>query len=434
MKKRILIISAEVWRPESDGGNVLTNLFQGLRDEYEFAQIYCNSQKPYNNICKRYFQLSERDMFYSLLGRKPFGEELKYDVYPSEIKENINSIDIASSGFLAKLKGLHLSIYQTIREFLWYVSYWKTKDLEKFIQEYNPDIIFAPMYGASYMLRLDRYVATLLKKKMISYVSDDHLTFRQWSLSPIYWLNRLILRRGVIKTSKYYSSLFTMTEEQANEYMPILGVSMPILKKGGDFSMTCPVKTTVSSPIKMVYGGNIIYNRYKTLNAIMKALQRINKDEIKIQMFIYTQNPITLETRRLLHDGRNSFLMGKVSSDELAEVYQKSDIALHVESFERKQRLLTRLSFSTKIIDLLHSGCCILAICWKESSPYKYLQKEDAAICISDVNLIEETLDQVISNPNEILKYAQKAWDCGKRNHDIKKVQEELRSYFKSEM
>ena len=37
MKKKILIISAEVWRPESDGGNVLTNLFSNLKDEFEFA-------------------------------------------------------------------------------------------------------------------------------------------------------------------------------------------------------------------------------------------------------------------------------------------------------------------------------------------------------------------------------------------------------------
>lgn len=430
MKKRILIISAEVWRPESDGGNVLTNLFQGLKDEFEFAQIYCNSQKPYNNICKRYFQLSESEMFRSLLGRKSFGKELSYNVFPSELKENSFSVDIASSGFLAKLKGLHLPVFQTIRELLWYISYWKTNDLKKFILDYNPDIVFAPMYGASYMLRLDRFVASLLNKKLVSYVSDDHLTFRQWSLSPIYWMNRLILRCSVIKTSKCYSSLFTMTEEQANEYMPILKVPMPILKKCGDFSISCPVKKTVSSPIKIVYGGNIIYNRYKTLNAIMKALQQINKDEVKIQMFIYTQNPINSKMKNLLHDGRSSFLMGKVSTIELAEIYKESDIALHVESFERKQRLLTRLSFSTKIIDLLHSGCCVLAICWEESSPYKYLKKEDAAICISSLKSIDGTLNYLVANPSEILTYATKAWDCGKRNHDIIKVREQLSKFL----
>jgi hypothetical protein len=97
------------------------------------------------------------------------------------------------------------------------------------------------------------------------------------------------------------------------------------------------------------------------------------QSKIRFQLEIYTQTAVTKEMKNLLHDSKQVFLLGKVSMEELDLIYDKSDILLHVESFDLKQKLITRLSFSTKIIDLVHSGRTILAICWSESSPFKYL-------------------------------------------------------------
>ena len=54
---RVLIVSAEVWQDKTNGGNVLSNLFEGL--DWEFAQIYCNPGTPENNLCKRYYQITD---------------------------------------------------------------------------------------------------------------------------------------------------------------------------------------------------------------------------------------------------------------------------------------------------------------------------------------------------------------------------------------
>ena len=40
---KVLVISAEVWRNDKNGGNVLSNIFGDTG--YEFAQIYCNPGK-----------------------------------------------------------------------------------------------------------------------------------------------------------------------------------------------------------------------------------------------------------------------------------------------------------------------------------------------------------------------------------------------------
>ena len=100
------------------------------------------------------------------------------------------------------------------REFFWWVAPWHTKQLDDFVLTFNPDVIFAPCYGNHYMLRLTRIVFNLTKKPVISYISDDFYTNRQYRFSPLYWMNHFLLRKHVRQTIPYYKLMYTMTEEQ----------------------------------------------------------------------------------------------------------------------------------------------------------------------------------------------------------------------------
>ena len=84
--------------------------------------------------------------------------------------------------FRQKFPGL---IYP-IRNTLWAISKWKSDRLKKFVLDFNPDIIFAPIYYDPFMARIAKYVSNLCNKKIISYTGDDYLTFKQFSLSPLY--------------------------------------------------------------------------------------------------------------------------------------------------------------------------------------------------------------------------------------------------------
>lgn len=422
-KKRILIISSEVWRDDINGGNVLSNLFGSFTDSFEFAQIYCNQNLPSNNVCTRYFQLSEAELIRSFFLRKSFGHELTAE----EINKADEKAVVKDSPLIAVVKKLRFDVFYTIQNIMWLLSKWKTPELKKFILTFNPDIVFAPVYYGMHMHRLDRYVARLTGKKIISYIYDDIFSYRQYSLSPFFWLNRWLIHKSIIHTSKFLSLLYTMTREQLFEYQKALNVPMKVLKKTADFEQQPEFKTTLNTPLKLIYGGNLIYNRHKTLSDVVKVLKVINKNEVLAQLYIYSQTPCTPKLLKLLHDGQNSFFMGKVTTKELVEKYAGSDIVLHVESFDLKQRLLTRLSFSTKIIDLFHSARCIVAICWDGSSPYKYLRSQDAAICISRPSMIKDTLLRIIYAPSLINEYAYKAWQCGKRNHNAKEILEKFK-------
>ena len=120
-----------------------------------------------------------------------------------------------------------------------------------------------------------------------------------------------------------------------------------------------------------------------------------------------------------------------VTSSELQEIYRNADIALHVESFDKKYRYATRVSFSTKIIDLMASTCAIMAICWDKHAGFQYLKKHDAAFCVSNYDEIKITLQKIVENSDLITEFSRTAWSCGTENHTSKIIHKDIYTVFK---
>ena len=163
---------------------------------------------------------------------------------------------------------------------------------------------------------------------------------------------------------------------------------------------------------------------------IGKALHEINKNGERMVLDIYTQETLTDEQRKALCTENSVYMKGSVNPAQLKEVYRKADIALHVESMDKKNRLATRVSFSTKIIDLMASSCAILAVCWNRHCGYQYLRENDAAFCVDEYNNILPMLQRIADNPSLVQEYARKAYECGIKNHTREKIQKQIRDKF----
>lgn len=417
-KLKILIVSAEVWRDDTNGGNVLSNIFNNF--DAEFAQIFCNPGKPLNGICKRYYQMTAAQAIKNFFSHKPIGQEILLKQFPCERNNDI-AAEEPNKKFNNFFHSHRWGIFYAMEDFLWNTSNWKNKKLTEFIENFNPDIIFAPCYGNIFMAKLTRFVARLTGKKIISYISDDSYTLKQVNFSPYYWIRRFMVRSQLRKTFPYYSLVYTMTEIQKTQCERDFHANMKILRKACSFDQI-PAKTSVNNPLRIIYAGGIYCNRWKTLKAVADALRKINKNKIEAILEVYTGNEITKRVDKALNDGRNSFIKGLVSQDELYKIYNDSDIALHVESFDLKNRLVVRMSFSTKIVDCLASGCAVMAICDREQGGFKYLHQEDAAICVSNKKDIYSKIRELIHNPEMIVEYAEKAKKCCELNHDREKT------------
>lgn len=442
-KIKVLLLVAEPWRGDDSGGNTMNNFFKGMKN-VEFAHVYCSDPMPKNTVCSRYFQIPQSEVFRNFLTKKKVGHVLNY---PAQEVQNIVNFSSTSNRltylssltevkkgdsmlkFMRWVKNIRPEFLISVRMFLWRYSNWKTPELEKFITDFNPDVIYAPCYAFPFQLALTRHVKKLTGKKMITWSADDNYSLRQLSFSPFYWINRFWNRHCLRKTYPCYDEFYSISEDEINEMSPIVGKQIKVLRKG----VVVPESFTpreVHTPVKFIYAGGLYCNRFKSLIKVANAIQKLNTDCIKAELHIYTGSKIEGRSEELLNDGRNSFVHGLVTPEQLTKLYLDSDVAIHCESFDIKYRLMTRLSFSTKIIDCFQSGCAILAIAWSNHTGLKYLQKEDAAICVSDVNDIESTIAHIVEHPELIKEYARKAYECEKRNHRIEDVQKTLYDSF----
>lgn len=416
---RVLIISKEAWRNEQNGGNVLTNIFENFSGDY--AQIYCKDALPNNSICKSYYQMTDNMMVNNILHNKKVGKEIKYENYPYDTKAYVQKYN--------SLKKCNLPIVPVLREIVWKIAKWDIDGIKNFVLDFNPDVIFAPCYGSHYMIKLTKIVKSFCDVPVISYISDDFYTNKQFNFSIIYWLNHFILRKHVSDVFKLYDLVYTMTNEQKSQCEKDFHANMKILRKVGNFDKK-RLKTKVNNPIRFVYAGGIYLNRWKTLVSLAESIKKINKNGTKMVLDIYTTNEISPKVLNILNDNKNSFVHKAVSLEELKDIYSNSDIALHVEGFDIKNKMTVRLSFSTKIVDCLDSGCAVMAICDDKQAGFSYLKKNNAALCIDDKKNIYDCLLSIINNPQILIDYQKKAFDLGTLNHSKDIVIQNLKNDF----
>lgn len=425
---KILLITAEEWNDYVYGNGVLTNWFTGF--DAEFAQIYTSPGLPNNKVCSKYFQIDERQMVKSLYSNTKAGREVKMPT--NEREQDAAKSNAQRKGIYGIFKKLSLWMHTPIvmlQDFIWMTGRYDKAALQRFIGGYKPDVVFCPQLGNPKMWRLEKLVKGMTDVPFVAFTGDDEASYQQVSKSPLFWLRRWYCHNGLKNSVKIFSHYFMHSKEQAQDYTNEYGIPTSTLYKCGDFSNEF-VKKSVGSPIRLVYAGRLYCNRWKTLVEIGKALHEINKHGERMVLDIYTQEALTNEQRKALSPENSVYMKGSVNPQQLKEVYRNADIALHVESMDKKNRLATRVSFSTKIIDLMASSCAILAVCWNRHCGYQYLRDNDAAFCVDNYSDILPMLQRIVDNPSLVQNYAQKAYECGRKNHTREKIQKQIRDKF----
>lgn len=412
---KILLVSVETWRGDVNGGNVLSNIFDGM--DAEFAQIYCSAGTPNNAFCKKYFQITDGMVASSFLTRKPLGVSFELDNKEINTNAIFNKPLQADSFVFGIVKKFNLNTVRVMRDVLSLLSFWRSPDLTKFVNDFSPDVIFAPCYGSFFMHSMVRHVHQICGIPVISYISDDVAGYRQFSFSPVFWISRFFMRRAVIKTASIYSLMYTMTQEQMNESRALFKCPIKILRKSAIPSVATK-SLDMSQPIKIIFAGNLYVGRFDVLKNLAKAIKLINQANKKFELHVYSSFKPSVQQLKSIHDGISVFFHGLVPSEILSSKYSESDIALHLESFSLRYKLLTRLSFSTKITECLSSGCAVMVISWNEHAGYKYLKAHDAAVCIDNDSEIYTMLEKLYSNPELISYYRERAADLCRIQHD----------------
>jgi len=423
---KILVVGIGPWNDIQYGNNIMTNWFEDY--DAEFANIYVHTGNPCNSMCENYLQITDSMMMYSIVGLRA-GKTfcMTYDEQQAKSKEM--GMYVENTNLEKKAKSLPSSIANLAKDIIWLTGRINKDAVKKFVTDFNPDIIFCHHVFGFNFWRVERLVRKYTKATMVSFTGDSEVSLNKVSYSPLFWIRQITLKQLFKQHIKLFSHYFTFCEDQAKWYESFSGVPSSTLYKCADFTDSFEPKT-IGNPIRLVYAGNIFYNRWETLAVIADALEVINMDCERMVLDIYTNTLLTPEMSKHLDNHKGVNVHGRVAPSELEEIYSKADIALHIESFTKKYRLDTKDSFSTKIVDLMNSTCAIMAVCWEEHNGLKYLNREDAAFCIRDLTKVEKTLQYLCCNPSIVQSYARKAWECGKRNHTREVIQNQITETF----
>ncbi len=413
---KILVLSSTPWSNDNSFGNTFSNIFEGI-DDIEVANISCRPGKPTSYLVKRYFQITEKSLIKNLFNKSfPTGIEIKVDnkEIDSSFSENIKAREFGSKK--------RWQILFWMRDLIWKLGRWKSQALIDFIDDFKPDIIFQPIYFSSYLNDMISFIKEHTGVPMVGYVSDDCYTLRQFSLSLLYWIDRLIKRRKVKRIIEQCEILYVISDIQKREYEKIFTPPCKILTKCADFSKEPIIKKKYNRPLQLVFTGNIGDNRWKTLASIAEVLEEINKNEVKAQLNIYTATPLTKKMIARLNMGESSFIRGTVPATEVQKIQSDADILVHVEGFDYKSRCLLHQSFSTKIVDYCKEARPIFAVAPSDVASMNELIRHNGAMIATSKQEIKVNLEKLVNNRVILDEYSKKSYLCGRQNYNSKNV------------
>jgi hypothetical protein len=427
--KRILIITDSPWT-DNNIGITLSNLLGGLKNE-SIAMIHTKPGYSTTKHCKVFFQITDFQLIKAFLNRNSIIgiKSLSKDVFDDNNDNDFKRFKLIKN--ILSTQNLYFPYF--LRELLWLISHWKNKNLSEFLFDFRPDVVFYIGSPFLYMNNLVLHIKKLMNFRLITYFVDDVYSFKNFNLSPFFWLirffNRILIKR-IVKASTY---IYTISPKMKIEYDKNFFVSSKLLNKGGLFNNSIiPIEYNGNSIIKIVYAGNIYAGRLKTIFTIAEQIKKINKSNTTFEFNLYTNNLITQKNKnKFKHLGVK--LMGYIPFEMISEVLSYADILLHVEGLDIKNKLLTRLSFSTKIVDFFSYRKLIFAVGWKKSASINYLAENDIALIATNNEEVLSQLDLIKNNVQLLNEYGDKSFNFGKKYHSLSRIRKNLyKDLFKS--
>lgn len=318
-------------------------------------------------MAQKYFYIPEKELAKSILTRKSVGRKVSLDsVSDNNATEN--------NGAYNKARQLRWESLLLAQDMIGIWGKWHSKELDSFIEEIKPQLIFGPLGRVPASNILMSYLHDKYSIPVIVYAWDDHYSLHKQAVSPFFWGKTFLERKYIRKCAQRSEFLYTITEEMREEYSQYFDKKCKVLYKAYDFSGNPEIKSEVKYPISIIYMGNVGAGRWKELGKVAQAVKAINKNERKCFLRIHTMSPHTDEMEKALNIENASALLEPVPTADVLKTMHSADILLHVEPTGKKECNFFRLSFSTKIVDYLYNARCIVAV-GGHTAAMSYLKK-----------------------------------------------------------
>ena len=401
----VLVITRNAWDDTNSIGNTMSNFFGGL-ENVNTANIYFRSSKPNNRVCTKYFHVTEQQLIRNLFTPEKCGNAFEYS-YAGEEKSGYSS----EKKLISVIHKFGIKGVYALSDKLWDEKKWLNKRFDDFIEGFDPDVVFTFVKALPQYYHTIKHLHEKHHKKIIVWIADDEYTVL--SQSPLKKDKKKIERLRYILNIA--SAVWGCSKEMCEYYNSVFGCNAKPLYKSCSFDFS--VRTSVNTPVRLVYAGNLLFGRIDILKRVIKQLEKINKNGTAAVLDIYSSTPVAPDEKNVLQQSGAVRFHGVKPYSEIQKIMSDSDLVLHIESFDEKEIIKTKYSFSTKIIDCLQSGSVMLAIGPGEIASIKYAKTIPGAFVIDSPNDISAKLSEVIGEKDSYPKRAESIRDFAEKNH-----------------
>lgn len=401
---KVLVISNNSFSLTNSNGRTLGGFFMGWPKD-RLAQFCLSTDGPNYEVCENYYCLTDRSMLDACIHfRKPRRQILKYG---SAIDKTDNTRKIKKTAF-------HIFI----RNLVWMSRKWNNIEFNKWIQDFNPDIVLLQNSESAFMLDIALKVS---KKRDIplmvfnteGYYFFKHNYFHKGMCDCVFFpLYQALYKRKFralmdsVEFSFYGNDL--LKEDYDKEFggnSMVLYTSSTLNFNNTPFNQNYP---------RFSYLGNLSFDRPSSLIEVGEVLQSINK---KYHLDVYGKaDP---EVKQKLECCKGIKYHGFVSYQDVIQIIRTSDVLFHVEG-EKERKESLRYGFSTKIADSLASGKSFVLYSFPDIACAYYIKETDAAWFASNKKELENVLKTIIYNQAEREKKLKKAHRISIKNHSVR--------------
>jgi len=415
MESRILIVGTVPYNKKSTS-RAFDSYFHNWNKE-NLAQIFSNTKTPIKGHCSTLYQITDQRLFKRRFLRSvKTGLIYNYEDLPNEWSDNSLEIKNSFINKLYKFGSRKNSLVYLARKIIWKKKYWCTKELNEWLDKFNPQCVFLSFSDDFFISEIAIYVAEKYNIPIISSIGDDYYFNYNFSFSLLYHFYKLMYRKLIRKVFDHRGSAIYIgnkIRDRYNSEFNINGVTIYLTSaiERRDFHFVNTISPKIS------YFGNIRLGRNKSLNEIGNALGFINKDYI-LDIYSNENDP---KYYKLFKKNSNIIFHGSISYNEVKQKTVNSDVIIIVEGFKKKDVNITRYSLSTKVADALASGANVFAYGSIECGAIEYVQNIDAVQVCSNKNELRKKLEELLFNTNLEQKYYNNAIEITNNYHNLEK-------------
>lgn len=413
-QKRILIISHNPINTTDNMGKTLGNIFSGF-DEKELCQLYFREQNVEAKNCEKFFCIDDVSMVKSVINRfYKTGKIVKNNTIikkPNEAEEEIFQKGKKRTG----------SIY-ILRNLLWRIGKWNTKELKAWLKEMNPSAIFFAAGDYTFSFNIALKISKMFNIPLYVYYTDEYYRKDSTENKLISRIAKSQYRRVFRKIMKNCKNYFTITQNMLEFYEKEFSKRGMLLVNITELYFE-PQKYSDKTSLNISYIGNLGYGRWKNIIEIKEMIDEINSNaRTRYNLKVYSgekdKNILTAIKTSL----NTEEYQGEISKEAVIEKMKDADILIHVEGFEEVNKERVKYSLSTKIPDILASKRIMLAYGPKDVASIQYIYDNNVGLIANNKEELKTILQDLIENKIDVKQILENANNLIEKNHRIKDI------------